>query len=248
LGLTAGNGPKETEGTNMVASVSHELRTPLTSLVSFIHLLRDGLGTDSVLQQREFLEIIERNADRLLRLVDDLLLLDRLESNRLSLDCEGVDLPTLLDVAVSSIRPLADHKGVALHLATTDGPLLHGDVDRLGQLVDNLLANAVKFTMADGVVRVGAEPTVDGWRIMVADTGIGIPEDEQGKLFQHFYRASNARREVTSGSGLGLVIARRIADLHCGSIVVESEENRGTKVTVELHGAPADSVEAGPEH
>jgi PAS domain S-box-containing protein len=231
---------------DLVASVSHELRTPLTSIVSFTHLLRDGLGTDGVADQAEFLDIITRNTDRLLRLVDDLLLLDRLESNSLQVSNEWVDFPSLVEIAVSSIRPAAKEKGVTLLSESVSGPPLVGDVDRLGQLIDNLLANAVKFTPPKGQVRTEVTRTDDAWRLVVSDTGIGIPIDEQHQLFQRFYRASNARQVSASGSGLGLLIALRITELHQGSIDVASVEGRGTTVTVELRGAARPSLPPSP--
>jgi PAS domain S-box-containing protein len=231
---------------DLVASVSHELRTPLTSIVSFTHLLRDGLGADSVADQAEFLDIITRNTDRLLRLVDDLLLLDRLESNSLQVSNEWVDFPSLVEIAVSSIRPAARDKGITLVSEAEAGPPLVGDVDRLGQLIDNLLANAVKFTPAKGQVRTEVTRLAEGWRLVVSDTGIGIPMDEQHELFQRFYRASNARQASASGSGLGLLIALRITELHQGTIQVRSVEGRGTTVTVELRGAARPSLPPSP--
>jgi signal transduction histidine kinase len=222
--------------TDLVASVSHELRSPLTSIVSFTHLLRDGLGTDTLEDQLEFLEIIGRNSQRLLRLVDDLLVLDRLESTDLLLDVEQVAPDKLVSAAVSSIRPVAEEKGVHLSATVTQGPTVLGDKDRLGQLIDNLLSNAVKFTPSGGSVKATCEPIGGRWRIEVADSGIGIPTDEIGALFQRFYRASNAHHESVSGSGLGLAIALRIAELHRGSITVRSEEGKGTTFAVELEG------------
>ncbi len=220
--------------TDLVASVSHELRTPLTSIISFTHLLREGLDTDTRDDQREFLDIISRNTSRLLRLVDDLLLLDRLESNTLQLAIEPVDLVGLAEMSVASLNPMAEERGVSLELVSEDGAPIQGDVDRLGQLIDNLVANAVKFTLRGGSVRVSVAPVGRGWRLVVADDGIGIPADELDQLFQRFFRASNARREATSGSGLGLAIARRVAELQGGGITVDSEEGEGTTVTVTL--------------
>jgi signal transduction histidine kinase len=219
-----------------VASVSHELRSPLTSIVSFTHLLRDGLGTDTLDDQQEFLEIIGRNSERLLRLVDDLLVLDRLESTDLLLDLEQVGPDKLMSAAVSSIRRVAEEKGVQVSANITEGPTLLGDKDRLGQLFDNLLSNAVKFTPSGGFVRVSCEPVDQRWRIEVVDTGIGIPSEEVGALFQRFYRASNAHHESVAGSGLGLAIAHRIADLHRGTITVRSEVGQGTTFAVDLEG------------
>lgn len=223
---------------DLVASVSHDLRTPLTSIMSFSRLLREGLHTDAVDAQLEYIDIIERNTDRIHRLVEDLLLLDHLESNAVELNVGPVDVVALLKDAVASLRPTADQRDVALHLRTEDGPALHGDVDRLGRLVDNLLSNAVKFAGAGGRVQASVAPTGSGWRLEVCDEGIGIPADEIELLFQRFYRASNARREAISGSGLGLSIAYRVAELHCGTINIESEEGVGTSVVVDLLGVP----------
>jgi len=169
-------------------------------------------------------------------LVDDLLLLDRLESNTAEVNPEPVDLPGLVDLAISSIRPLATDKGVTLTKRLKGGPPVSGDVGRLGQLVDNLLANAVKFTPSGGEVTVSTCPVDGGWHFEVADTGIGIPADEVGDLFQRFFRASNARSQAVSGSGLGLAIARRVAELHGGTIEIASAEGEGTTVTAVLFG------------
>jgi len=217
-----------------VASVSHELRTPLTAIVSFTQLLRDSLGDGESL---EYLDIIDRNTSRLLRLVDDLLLLDRLESNSLQITVEPADPASLVELAVSSITPFAESSGVALSCRTEPGPPILGDVDRLGQLMDNLLTNAVKFTPAGGRVEVSARPAGAGWRIEVSDTGIGIPADELPQLFERFFRASNARSRATPGSGLGLPIALRIAELHRGGIEVTSEAGRGTAFVATVLGA-----------
>ena len=142
---------------DLVASVSHELRTPLTSIMSFTKLLLDGLGVDAVTDQAEFIGVIGRNTERILRLVDDLLLLDRLESER-RVEHESVDFAGLVAMAVSSIQPLADERGIELVWQVTGGPPVKGDEARLAQVVDNLLANAVRFTPSGGEVRVEAVP------------------------------------------------------------------------------------------
>lgn len=232
--------------TDLVASVSHELRTPLTSIVSFTRLLRDGLGRDTLEDQAEFLGVIVRNTERLLGLVDDLLWLDRMESNTAQLNFEAVEMPALVELAVSSIHATADEKGVTLHWELTPGPRLMGDVGRLGQLIDNLLANAVKFTPRGGSASVEARPIDGGWRLEVTDTGIGIPVDELDQLFHRFFRASNARRQAISGSGLGLAIARRVAELHRGTVEISSTEGSGTTVVVTLLGADDPLVPVSP--
>lgn len=221
----------------LVASVSHELRTPLTSIVSFTGLLRDGLGADPLEDQVEFLDIIGRNTDRLIRLVDDLLFLDKLDSNLMPLEFEPVNLPQLVSQAVASIRPRAESRDLELAVRCTQGPPLQGDPQRLGQLVDNLLANAVKFTPDGGRVSVRVVPDGDGWLLEVSDTGIGVPDDEQGEIFERFFRASNARRQAMAGSGLGLAIVKRIVQAHGGSIEIMSGEGEGTTCSVTLPGA-----------
>jgi PAS domain S-box-containing protein len=231
---------------DLVVSVSHELRTPLTSIVSFTKLLADGLGTDQLSDQAEFIGVIGRNTERLLRLVDDLLLLDRLESNTADGDPEPVDLPGLVNLAIASIHPLATEKGVDLVWRLKAGPPLNGDVGRLGQLVDNLLANAVKFTPSGGEVTVTTYPVDGGWHLEVADTGIGIPTGEVGDLFRRFFRASNARSQAVSGSGLGLAIARRVAELHGGTIEISSAEGEGTTVTAVLSGIEGPAEDGSP--
>jgi len=233
----------------LVASVSHELRTPLTSIVSFTQLLREGLGVDSVEDQAEFLDIIGRNTQRLLRLVDDLLLLDRMESNAVRTTLEPVDLAALVQQAGSSIHPVAVENGVDLQVDTEPGPVMLGDVGRLGQMVDNLLSNAVKFTPPGGKASIAARPATEGaegWVLEVSDTGIGIPVEEQQNLFQRFFRASNARQRSTAGSGLGLAIVRRVAELHRGDVSFESTEGVGTIFTVTLRGAVEPAMPVSP--
>jgi len=231
---------------DLVASVSHELRTPLTSIVSFTNLLLDGLGADTLVDQAEFIGVIGRNTQRILRLVDDLLLLDRLESDTPPMEPESVDVARLVELAASSIQPVAKERGVTLGWQVTGGPRVRGDGGRLGQVVDNLLANAVKFTPAGGEVNVAACPVDGEWRLVVSDTGIGIPVGELGGLFQRFYRASNARTEEVSGSGLGLAIAHRVVELHGGTIEISSAEGEGTEVTVTLPGTEAPAVTVFP--
>jgi signal transduction histidine kinase len=120
---------------------------------------------------------------------------------------------------------------------TAPGEPIVGDVDRLGQVLDNLLSNAIKFTPAGGRVSVTAVPDPQGWMIEVSDTGIGIPEDEQDRLFSEFYRASNSRTDRTPGTGLGLVISRLIVDRHGGDLRLISEEGRGSTAVLRLPAA-----------
>lgn len=230
----------------LVSSVSHELRTPLTSIMSFTQILRDGLESDSVSEQREFLDIVQRNSERLLLLVNDLLLLDRLESNSFTLQPESVDIPGIIEIAAQSMRPLTEEKNITLTLRLETGPSIIGDVERVGQLVDNLISNSIKFTRTGGEIVVEAEPSEGGWQITVTDNGIGIPPDELPSLFQRFFRASNAQKQAISGSGLGLTIALRIAEMHQGTIEVSSEEGKGTRFIVTLFDLVDPSLPISP--
>lgn len=222
---------------DFAASVSHELRTPLTSIVSFTELLKEGLGHDSEDEQREFLGIIARNTDRLLRLVDDLLLLDRLEEGIFPVVPAEVDVAEIVTLALSSLRPTAEERGIRLEGSPGSGPPLVGDGERIGQLVDILLNNALKFTGSGGSVRLDARYEAGAWRLTVADTGMGVPASDLPNLFKRFFRATNARQRAVTGSGLGLAIAHGIAELHHGDIQVDSAEGVGTTFTVTLRGA-----------
>jgi PAS domain S-box-containing protein len=219
---------------SFLAEISHELRTPLTSILSFTELLRDGVGRDDPAEQVEFLDIITRNADRLLRLVDDLVLLDRAETGILPVDWGAFDVPSLVDEAVTTCSPSAEAKRITLEANLGEGALITGDAQRIAQLLDVLLSNAIKFTPEGGRVTVTATPSEDHWFISVADTGIGVPPAERDSLFERFYRASNARAARIPGSGLGLAVARAIARLHGGEISVSSGDPTGTVVLVAL--------------
>jgi signal transduction histidine kinase len=216
-----------------VAAVSHELRTPLTSISGFVEMLEDEeheLGAEA----RSYLDVIRRGTTRLQRIVEDLLLVAQIEADRLELRTGRADLAQIATAAVEAARPAAEEKEVALELQTNGALPFDADASRLGQVLDNLVSNAIKFTPSGGSVVVSTRNS-DGWAcVEVADTGIGVPQDEVGQLFSRFYRASSATRRAIPGTGLGLVIARAIVEAHGGSIELESREGEGTRVTVSL--------------
>ncbi|WP_327008727.1 ATP-binding protein [Dactylosporangium sp. NBC_01737] len=226
-----------------VASVSHELRGPLSSVVAFAHLLGDATTGELSEDQRTYLDVIDRNANRLLRLIEDLLLLSRLEARTLQLKPMPTRLPELLAVAVAERTPAALAAGLELVLDCAEGPELVCDDTRVHQVVDNLVSNAVKFTPSGGQVTVRAGPAEDGWTIAVADSGVGIPAADLPRLFSAFFRGSNVAaavgRQVMPGTGLGLVVSRAIVELHGGGISVASTEGVGTTVTLSLPSRPA---------
>jgi PAS domain S-box-containing protein len=224
-----------------VATVSHELRTPLTSIISFLELIRaedDVLSPDGV----RFLDIIQRNANRLLRLVGDLLLLSRIESGISPPEMVAVPLPELVRDAVRDAAPAAAGYGVTLTADTGEGPDLRGDPLGLTQVLDNLIANAVKFSHPGDTVWVRATWADGRWRIDVADQGIGIPPDEVDRLFQRFVRASNARTSGRPGTGLGLSVVKAIVELHGGQVTVDSALDQGTTFSIHLPAAPSGST------
>jgi PAS domain S-box-containing protein len=216
-----------------LAIVSHELRTPLTSIVSFIELIRGEAGGLTP-EGLSFLDIIERNADRLHRLIGDLLMLDRLEAGALPLDLATVSVTDLVTEAVRTATPGAAKQGVTLDVAASAGPPVQGDSRRLMQVLDNLIANAVKFSHRNGLVRVTATWRDGAWRIDVADAGIGIPPEEADQLFSRFVRASNARTAGLPGSGLGLSVVKVLVEMHGGHVEVRSALGRGSTFSVFL--------------
>jgi signal transduction histidine kinase len=216
-----------------LAVVSHELRTPLTSIVSFSELLRGESGVLSADGGR-FLDIIERNADRLLRLIDDLLMLNRLEGGAVPLELTSVSIRGLAAEAVGTAVAVAAKSGVTVHLDVGEGPPARADPRRLLQVLDNLIGNAIKFSSAGGLVRVRARYTRETWRIDVSDTGIGIPPDEMARLFGAFVRGSNARIAGLPGTGLGLAIVKALVEMHGGHVTVNSALGQGTTFSVQL--------------
>jgi signal transduction histidine kinase len=213
-----------------VATVSHELRTPLTSIVGFSEVLLSGAQLGE--KEREFVEVIDRNAHRLQRLVGDLLFFAQVESRQLQLERERVDLQALGTRAVEAARPAAESKGLSLALEAPAAVEVDGDASRLEQLLDNLLSNAVKFTLEGGVaLRIDADGA--DAVLAVADTGIGVAPEDAARLFRRFFRSTSATAREIPGTGLGLAIAKAIVQAHGGTIDVASSE-RGTTFTVRL--------------
>jgi PAS domain S-box-containing protein len=217
-----------------VALVSHELRTPLTSIRGYLELVLDGEAGALDEEQARFLRVVERNAIRLQGLVGDLLFIAQVEAGRLAIESAPVDIAEIVDESIEAARPAAGEKQLELAVETDHLAAFCGDRGRLGQLLDNLVSNAVKFTPPGGRVTVRAAEAGGRLELSVADTGIGIPELEQGQLFQRFFRSSTATEQAIPGTGLGLTIAKAIAEAHGGTIRCESAEGVGTTFTVEL--------------
>ncbi|CAN5219517.1 hypothetical protein BH11ACT5_BH11ACT5_17340 [soil metagenome] len=218
-----------------VGLISHELRTPLSSILGYLELMRDDEDNPLSEEHLQYLGVAERNAHRLLRLVGDLLFTAQVESGKFPLESRMVPLETIVTAAIESARPVADTAGIQLVQKLPDGPaVVHGDPVRLGQAVDNLISNAIKFTPRGGTVTLALDVTADQAVITVRDTGMGIAASELDKLFSRFFRASTATRNAVPGVGLGLTITKAIVTAHQGEMGVESEEGIGTCFSMSL--------------
>jgi signal transduction histidine kinase len=223
---------------DFLADVSHELRTPLAALRTFNQLLMETAGDDPD-ARAEFLESSAGQIDRLDWLAQNLLELSKLDSGLVLLDLRPDDLRAAVESATQQHDAVAARRGVRIDLAMPDSPIrIRHDPPRIGQVVANLVGNAVKFTPRGGHVRVSVEATADGARIDVVDTGVGIDPAELPHIFERFYRGSRSNEARGSGSGLGLAIVRSIVDIHGGSVTVESGHKAGSRFTVRLPRDP----------
>ncbi len=217
-----------------VADVSHELRTPIAAMRTFNELLLEGAAEDPETRE-EFLRGSRQQLERLDWLAANLLELSKLDSGLVALQLRDEDLRTVAEDAVDHAEPMAERKGVELrtHLPGTAIIQPH-DPPRLGQVLGNLIGNAIKFTPKGGVVEVTVQTTAEGAAFIVSDNGVGIDADELEHVFDRFYRGTRRREERAGGSGLGLAIARSIVDMHHGRISISSTPDVGTEVLVTL--------------
>ena len=216
---------------SFLAGVSHELRTPLASIRGYLEiLLADGFDPET---SQRFLAVMQRNSDRLLRLIDDLLMVARLNEGGMDLDLVELDLAELAHQVTTACRPLAEHRDVALHNLMDHPVPARGDCRRLGQALNHLVVNAIKFTSPGGEIIIrgtaGDEP-----ELVIVDTGVGIPATELPHVFDRFFRSTVADRMAAPGPGLGLSIVSLIIDAHHGSIHLDSEPGIGTTVRLTL--------------
>jgi signal transduction histidine kinase len=226
-----------------VAAVSHELRTPLTSIIGYLELIHDDDAGNMTSEQRAFLAVVQRNADRLHELVGDLLLVAESRGGALALDIHEVDLDALATDCVESARPAADARQIELTLS--QGAMrIEGDPNRLEQMMDNLVSNAIKFTPVGGRVAVRTALEHGQALFEVSDTGPGISRADQAQLFDRFFRSRSAIDQAIRGTGLGLTITKAIVDAHQGSITVESAVGKHSTFRVRLPETQAPSRSA----
>ncbi len=214
---------------DFVANVSHEFKTPLTAIQGFAETLLNGALDDKANRTR-FVEIIREHARRLARLTDDLLKLSRIEAGQLELELRPINVAALVNSCVETARLKAETKGLRIHVDLPDGlPAVRGDGAQLGEVLQNLIDNALQYTPAGGQIDVSARSNAHEVTFSVSDTGIGIPETELERIFERFYRVDAARSREAGGTGLGLAIARHIVDAHGGRIWVESAVGQGSR-------------------
>ncbi len=246
-----------------LATMSHELRTPLTAILGYAEMLGDELAGPINEAQREFVETIRSRGDQLLRLIMDLLDLSKLESGTLMVRRNDVDVAKVVSESAATLEPMARKKGVSFAFDfADDAPMVSGDSDRLRQVFINLIDNAVKFTPSGGTVTLStraelAEDDLEGLGaallapvaqrivVRVADSGIGIPEGQQNRVFDAFYQVDQSTTREHGGAGLGLSIVKRIVDAHGGEIGVGPNEPRGAVFSVWLRPAPPELDAAG---
>ncbi len=230
---------------DFLADVSHELRTPLAALRTFNELLREGADDDPD-TRAEFIESSGQQIERLDWLAQNLLELSKLDSGLVLLDLRPDDLRAAVESAVEQSAAAAHKRGIALTLHLPAAPVrIRHDPQRIGQVVANLVANAVKFTGRDGSVSVEVSTAPEGARIDVVDSGGGIDPSELPYIFDRFYRGSSGNEARSSGSGLGLAIVRSIVEMHGGAVVVESRVGAGSRFSVSLPRDPR-LVEGSP--
>ncbi len=230
---------------DLVANVSHELRTPLTAIRGYAETLQNG-GLKDELHAAEFIAIIHRHAERLSRLLDDLLELSRLEAGSRPLKREPVELLTVVQRALDLVSPKAITRNVALTVSVAPGSSVLADPEALEQVLVNLLDNAVKYTPTAGNVRITALTETDArgarWHLKVTDDGIGIERVHLSRVFERFYRVDSGRSREMGGTGLGLAIVKHLTQAMGGQVGVESEIGKGSTFWFELPAADGTSA------
>ncbi|MBZ0198775.1 MAG: PAS domain-containing sensor histidine kinase [Ignavibacteriaceae bacterium] len=216
-----------------VSNISHEMRTPLASIIGF----SETISSDPEMpvgMRKEFNEIIHSEGKRLAKLINDILDISKLESGEIELQRKEIDLVSVIKNAVHHADALASEKNITLRLTVEDQEVkIIGDEERLTQVFNCLLSNAIKFTKSGGRVTVMGQSLYKEYEIIISDTGIGIAQKDLPHIFEKFYRVSKYGNEIP-GAGLGLVFSKQVIDLHKGLITVESEEDKGSTFVIKL--------------
>ena len=222
------------------ANVSHELKTPLTSISGFAELIAQGVVTGE--KAREFSRDILKESDRLLNLIDDIIRLSRLDEGAIGPEREPVDLYALSQSVLDSLRPVAEKQHISLCLKG-ESAVVPGVSQVLNEMVYNLCDNAIKYNLPGGSVTVTVDPA--GPTLTVSDTGIGIPEAHQKRVFERFYRVDKSHSREMGGTGLGLSIVKHGAMFHNARVSLKSEVDQGTEITLDFSPAPQEPTQKG---
>ena len=240
----------DTQKSEFLASVSHELRTPLTSISGYVELLQDGDIGELSAQQSKMLEVIGRSADRLRGLIEDIMMLNRIEGEVAKDNFVDLSVGALIIRVTEELMPLATKRGIELEVdAGPPSAVVLGDRSSLERAVVNILSNAIKFSHRGGVVTISGTLDQEAGRVLLIcqDRGLGIPERDQADLFTRFFRASNATEQAIPGTGLGLSIAKQIVeDHHDGRLRLISAEGEGTTVVIDLPSRECTGTPAVP--
>jgi signal transduction histidine kinase len=223
----------------LISTVNHELRTPLTSIIGYIDLLQRDADTLSQEEKVIYLEVLERNSHVLLNLVESMLSLSKFDNAEGKLSADPVDLHAVIDDALFTMKPAMDKAEIKTQLSAAIRPIVNGDVGQLSQVFINLIANSVKFSPRGSAISISlsVQRAIDGdevAEVVIADSGIGIPQDDIPRIFTRFFRAKNVDSGKYQGTGLGLSIVERAIAHHGGSISVESTLHQGTSFTITL--------------
>ncbi len=230
-----------------VSMISHELRTPLGAIGGYAALLDEGIQGELSAGQREYIARIRHNQSHIVRLVNELLDLAKIESGQFQMNLAPVSVHGVLDSVRTMIEPQVLEGNLQLVVPSCDPSLcVHADSERVKQIVLNLLSNAVKFTPPGGAVRIATEATTEMVRLRVRDTGVGIPADRLEAVFQPFFQVEPSRTRGSGGTGLGLAISRELARAMGGDLTVESVVAHGSTFTLSVPRAADNLCETGP--
>lgn len=220
-----------------LSNISHELRTPLTSIMAFVETLEDG-AIDDAQNNRRFINVIKKNAERMHLLIDDISELSSIESGNVSVEIKRLDLHELVREVFATLEAKAEERDVTLILDVDENSFVEADVVRLEQMLTNLIDNAIKFNRRHGTVTVSLNSSDEIDFIEISDTGEGIVREQLARIFERFYRIDRARTREVGGTGLGLAIVKHLARLHGGEVRVTSSLGIGSTFSIELPRKP----------
>lgn len=222
----------EEQRRDFTANVSHELKTPLTSIAGYAEIIEAGMATAE--ETKRFAGLIRAQSSRLVSLADDIMRLSEIESGEKVLKMEDIELLELGENIAGELRPAAGRNKVSLEILQGSCVYVHADRRMMEELLINLIDNAIKYNKPGGCVKVAFAEDGDYALIKVSDTGVGIPKEDIPRVFERFYRVDKSRSKKTGGTGLGLAIVKHIAEVHNGSVSIESKEGEGSTFTVRI--------------